>query len=341
MRFLRNPQVRFVFITDAVIFIASIIASLIMVTHDIDVIYIITLFIAAMLISIIIFMISSYRHYKKVADFAEKLDKNLHGSRDLNFDEYQEGDFSVLEDTVNDMLLAHYHQEDELRNDKVMLAQALADISHQIKTPLAAITLTAERLDSDDIDPFERKLLTHRMLDLISRISSFVTTLLKISRLDADVVKFRQDSFTAKELISQSVEPIEAVIELHCIQLKTDIPEGIIIAGDKMWLAEAFTNIIKNCIEHTPDGGKIFINVTENPIYTEFVIRDTGIGIEPEDLPHIFERYYKGKNSGSNSIGIGLAFTQMVIHSLGGTIKAENHPEAGAVFTVRMIKKNV
>ena len=113
------------------------------------------------------------------------------------------------------------------------------------------------------------------------------------------------------------------------------------VDADPAWTVEAFGNLLKNCMEHTPPGGTVFIDVSDNAVASQIVIRDTGPGIAPEDLHHIFERFYRGKDAGPNSVGIGLSFSEKVIHGLGGTVKAGNHPEGGAVFTVRLIKMNV
>ena len=111
--------------------------------------------------------------------------------------------------------------------------------------------------------------------------------------------------------------------------------------GDVSWTCEALTNIIKNCMEHTPTHGNITINASENALYTEITITDNGCGISKEDLPHIFERFYKGKDSDDKSFGIGLALARMIITEQNGTVKAENNPEGGAKFTVRFYKGTV
>ena len=111
--------------------------------------------------------------------------------------------------------------------------------------------------------------------------------------------------------------------------------------GDLSWTCEAIGNIVKNCMEHTPEGGRIEIDAAENALYSEIIIKDNGTGISPEDLPHIFERFYKGKDSDGKSFGIGLALSRMIITGQGGTVKAENRKPAGAMFTIRFYKGTV
>ena len=152
---------------------------------------------------------------------------------------------------------------------------------------------------------------------------------------------FRSDEFTAEKLIARVCKPLEISMELRDISLIKNVPPEITLQSDLLWLTEALMNIVKNCMEHTPAGGTIRIDVTENAVCTQIVICDTGPGIAEEDMPHLFERFYRGKDAGDNSVGIGLAFTNQVIRSLGGTVKAQNRQEGGAMFTVRMIKMNV
>ncbi len=111
--------------------------------------------------------------------------------------------------------------------------------------------------------------------------------------------------------------------------------------GDLSWTAEAVGNILKNCMEHTPCGGEIHIAARETPIYSEVVVSDNGTGIDTDDLPHIFERFYRGKSSGDGSFGIGLALARMVIAAQNGTVRAENRVEGGARFTLRFYRENV
>ena len=111
--------------------------------------------------------------------------------------------------------------------------------------------------------------------------------------------------------------------------------------GDFSWSCEAIGNIVKNCMEHTPEGGRIEIDATENALFSEIIIKDNGTGISPEDLPHIFERFYKGKDSDGKSFGIGLALSRMIIAGQGGTVKAENRKPVGAMFTIRFYKGTV
>ena len=296
---------------------------------------------AAFTVCIAILLIGAANHAKKVRAFTLKAERNIHGSRELQFDEFKEGDFAVLQDVVQSMALAHARQEEQLTAEKGLLKQSLADITHQIKTPLASLTLTAEQLLADEVSASDRKRSARKILNTADHVSELVATLLKLSRLDADAVTFRQDVFTAEELIERVCEPLEISMELREITLQKNVPPQITLQSDLQWLSQAVMNIVKNCMEHTPEGGTVAVDVRDTAVATEIVIRDTGPGIAEEDMPHLFERFYRGRDAGPNSVGIGLAFTNQVVHSLGGTVNPQNRPEGGAMFTVRLIKMNV
>jgi signal transduction histidine kinase len=168
-----------------------------------------------------------------------------------------------------------------------------------------------------------------------------ISTLLKISKLDAGTVKFKSEPVSVPQLVKKASEPFAVPMDLRGQQLRTDISAGAAFLGDLYWTSEAIGNIIKNCTENTPEGGEIGITAAENALYTEIVIEDSGCGIDEADLPHIFERFYKGKNSSEQSAGIGLALARMIIAAENGTVKAENKKDGGARFTVRFYKSTV
>ena len=230
-------------------------------------------------------------------------------------------------------------QQQKLISDKAYLADSLADISHQIRTPLTSINLLVERLSASGLTDECRHQLTNELYGLLDRIDWLITTLLKISKLDAGTVQFNKETVSLEMLINKSCAPLLIPIELRGQELIIRA-EGDFY-GDPAWTSEAVGNIVKNCMEHTPDGGKIEIEAAENALYSEIVIKDNGIGISPEDLPHIFERFYKGKDSDGKSFGIGLALSRMIIAGQKGTVKAENRKNAGAMFTLRFYKGTV
>lgn len=285
---------------------------------------------------ILVWFVSTYKRYKRIALLSADLDRILHGDNRISLESYAEGELAILQSEIYKMTVRLREQQQRLKEDKIYLADSIADISHQIRTPLTSINLLISLMSEPDITDERRGELSRELYTLLSRIDWLITTLLKISKLDAGTVKFKKESITLEELIGRSAAPVMVPMELKGQRFKYAAKGDF--SGDISWTVEALTNIIKNCMEHTPDGGRVEIEAQENPLYTEITVSDSGSGIAEEDLPHIFERFYKGKNSDDKSFGIGLALARMIVTSQNGTLKAENKPDRGAKFTLRFYK---
>ena len=172
----------------------------------------------------------------------------------------------------------------------------------------------------------------------LDRIDWLISSLLKIAKLDAGTIFLRHDKISLKSLIDKAAEPLAIPMELKEQTIEADISGSFI--GDLSWTAEAVGNILKNCMEHM-EQGTIYVTTREKSLYSEIIIRDTGPGIDKNDIPHLFERFYKGTNSSEQSVGIGLALSRMIIVKQNGTIKAENYKSGGAVFTIRFYKGTI
>lgn len=288
---------------------------------------------------IIVYYITTYNRYKQLTKLSEDINKLLHGDNTISFDDYTEGELSILHSEIRKMTVRLREQQQRLIDDKVYLADSIADISHQIRTPLTSINLLVQLLSQPDLTEDKKRQHILELRRLLSRIDSLITALLKISKLDARTVQFRPQNISLEELINKSCEPLLVPFELRGQELKISAQGDFY--GDVAWTSEAVGNIVKNCMEHTPEGGKVEITALENPIYSEIVIKDNGTGINKDDLPHVFERFYKGKNSGDNSFGVGLALARMIITGQSGTVKAENRKDKGAKFTIRFYKGTV
>ena len=200
-----------------------------------------------------------------------------------------------------------------------------------------------ESLKSEENDD-ERARIIFDMRRQLERIDGLVVSLLKLAKMDAGTIKLQKAPVELGALVRSALEPVEIMLELKGIAVNVDVKGTY--TGDKEWSREALTNILKNCMEHTGDGGVISITGCENAVHTELIIEDTGCGIDSDDLPHIFERFYKGKNGKSDSYGIGLALARAIIAGQNGTIKAENIAEnaekmSGARFVIRFYKSVV
>ena len=291
------------------------------------------------LLLMMIYCISTYKRYQRISSLADDINQVLHGDSSIDFDNYSEGELSILHSEIYKMTVRLREQQQKLLNDKEYLVDSLADISHQIRTPLTSINLLVERLSASGLTDECRHQLTNELYGLLDRIDWLITTLLKISKLDAGAVSFNKETVSLESLIKKSCSPLLIPMELRGQELRIHADGAF--RGDLSWTSEAIGNIVKNCMEHTPEGGRIEIDAAENALYSEIIIKDNGTGISPEDLPHIFERFYKGKDSDGKSFGIGLALSRMIITGQGGTVKAENRKPAGAMFTIRFYKGTV
>ena len=330
IKLLKNKEVRKTLILQIIVALASILIS-----HLIDErAGIVALIFSSLLI--LIYYISTYKRYKRIASLASDINKVLHGDNSISLENYSEGELAILHSEIYKMTVRLREQQNNLINDKKYLADSIADISHQIRTPLTSINLLVQLLSAPNLTDERRQELTHELYGMLSRIDWLITTLLKISKLDAGTVTFKEEKVSLKTLINKSCSTLLVPIELRGQELVINTNGDFV--GDLSWTCEAIGNIVKNCMEHTQEGGKIEIEACENALYTEIAIKDNGTGIAKEDMPHIFERFYKGKDSDDKSFGVGLALSRMIITSQKGTVKAENRNPHGAKFTIRFYK---
>ncbi|MBI6871772.1 sensor histidine kinase [Clostridium aciditolerans] len=275
--------------------------------------------------------------YESIAQISDQIDLVLHNADHLYIAESDEGELSILQSEITKMTLRIREQNDALKKEKEHLADSLADIAHQLRTPLTSVNLILSLLENNP-DENDRKALMRETEELFVQMDWLLTSLLKLSRLDAGIVVFQSEQIDVNNLICTALRPFLIPMDLHDITLQTDVPKGMIIQGDSGWLSEAIQNILKNCMESAGDKGKIEIVCTDNPLFTEIAIHDSGAGFEKEDLPCLFDRFYRGKNAGATGYGIGLALCKMIITRQGGTITAKNHPQGGAIFAIRFPK---
>lgn len=283
------------------------------------------------------FFVFTRERYKKIADISEQIDLVLHNEDAVFISEQEEGELAVLKSEIRKMTFRIREQNEALKKEKKNLADSLADIAHQLRTPLTSANMTLSLLKSNP-DPTEQRVLLRETERLFTQMDWLLTSLLKLSRLDAGVVVFQKEQIAVDELINSVVQMFQITLELHNISLSVEIPKGVILQADFRWLSEAVQNILKNCMESAGDDGKIEIVCVDNPLYTEITIHDNGRGFQKEDLANLFNRFYRGKNTDTAGYGIGLALSKTIIVRQGGTVTAKNHPKGGALFAIRFSK---
>lgn len=273
---------------------------------------------------------------RQIKQISQQVNAILFQQKDVYIPYYKEGTLSFLESEIVKLVNRLSEQNRLLLEDKIVLKQSLEDISHQMKTPLTSLNLVHERLKiTEGVE--KKKLLKEQQL-LLEKIEWLVITLLKIAQIDSNTVIFQKENISQKELYNKLVKPFEIQLELKDISIEFQTDQTYIENIDILWTLEALSNIFKNCIEHIEKGGHINIIMSSNPLYNEIIIQDNGNGIHSEDLMHLFERFYKGKNATQQSVGIGLSLSHMIIEKQNGTIAVENtYP--GAKFTIHFYKE--
>ena len=284
-----------------------------------------------------LYLFSARRRYRTMARLAEDIDAVLHGRRDISFAQYTEGEVSLLRSELRKMTVRLTEQSEQLRQEKVQLAESMADISHQMRTPLTAVNLLLTGLRDPDTTEDARQNSLRTLRRQVQRMDWLVNALLKLAKLDAGTVQFRRARVALSELIARAAEPLSILMEVKGQQLSVQASGSA--ECDIAWTAEALGNILKNCTEHMQEG-TITVTAEENAVAACIRIRDEGSGIDPEDLPHLFERYYKGRNASQESVGIGLALSRSIAVAQNGTLSAAN-VQGGAEFTLKLYKGTV
>jgi signal transduction histidine kinase len=283
---------------------------------------------------------SSVIRYRKIAGLADEVQHFLHVFEYVDVGGEKEGELAILRTEIRKMMNKLNHQANLLMEDKKYLLNSIADISHQIRTPLTAINLIVSRLRGEKNEA-DRQRLLHELEQLLVHMDWLIEALLKMAKLDAGTVSMKKKTVNVSDLLKKSVQDFLIPMELREQNLVIDCTDMVSLRGDEYWLREAVGNIVKNCMEHTPDGGVINTHVEENAVYTAITISDTGGGIAEEDLPNIFKRFYKGRNSTSQSFGIGLALARMIVTGHGGTVRAYNNRDGGASFEIKFYKSTI
>lgn len=278
-------------------------------------------------------------HRKQLQKLNRDLDKLLQQGLPLPIDQYQEGELSILANQMEKITLRLMESANRVQEEKEYLADSLADVSHQLRTPMTAMNLAVTMLRSPELNTPRRMELTAELCNQLSRMDWLVETLLKISKLDAGTIPMGREDILVRELIKKASEPLAIAMDIRSQKLNVCCGAEH-FHGDLNWTAEALSNLLKNCMEHTGEGGTISIRAEETPLFTKIEIEDTGEGFATEDLPHLFERFYQGSNAGSNNYGIGLSLARSIITAQNGTIQAKNW-EKGAKFIVKFYKQTI
>ena len=338
------------------------------------------------------FALCSELRFREMERLSEEVDEVLHEGRRIDFSDYREGDLAILKNQLSKMVAALRDTSMRLEQEKLALADALADVSHQIRTPLTAMELMIPAIENT-ADAHERTRALRELEGMIDHVGWLVTALLKLAKVDAGAFRVQHAPVNAERMARDALAPLAVAMDLHNVTCmistekapsapapetatpsvpasetsasRTPAPSaGASFLGDAAWSSEALENVLKNCLENTPEGGIIRISISEDALACRIRVTDTGPGIAAEDLPHIFERFYRGKAARRNTseaahvgrgkteppecqhphpqgFGIGLALAQSLVTAQGGTLRASNAPEGGARFDMTFPKLTV
>lgn len=249
---------------------------------------------------------------------------------------YGEGQLGILQSEIYKLAADLGGRSDTAKREKKYLADMLSDISHQIKTPLAAISIMSDLLKEPGLSEEKRMEFAANIDKQAGRITWLIKNLLVLSRLEAGVLKLKKETISVKELLDRVLSPFSVMAEVKEVSLTAEVPEDIFLTCDIHWTTEALSNIVKNCLEHTGPGGRVSVKAGRNNFSVNISVCDNGEGISREALPHIFERFYKAPSSGNSSVGIGLSMSRQIFLLQGGTVGAESREGEGTRFLVKL-----
>ena len=268
-----------------------------------------------------LFLMYNKRRNKSIESITRYLEQINKKNYDLNIESNSEGQLSILKNEIYKTTVMLKEVANNSKLDKLNLKKSLEDISHQLKTPLTSILIILDNLiDDENMNVEMRNDFIKNIKREIMNINFLVQEILKLSKFESNTIEFIKKDIEIKEIIKSSIDNVLLLCDLKNIEIIVEANNYYKIKCDYRWEIEAITNILKNCIEYSENGQKIIINFQQNNIYFMIKIKSFGKMIDKKDLPHIFERFYRGKNSNSEGIGIGLALSKAIINEDNGTI---------------------
>ena len=290
-------------------------------------------------IAIIVALIYTNKRDKSLRSINKYLDKVNNGNYELKIEDNGEDEISRLRNELYKTTILLRESAENSEKEKTNLSNSLADISHQLKTPLTSIRIMLDNIEENpNMDEKTRNEFIEEISRQIDWISSLVISLLKLAKFDSGSIIMQDKDINVKKLIDNVINNLAIMIDIKNIKIEEKIDEDVILRADYNWQLEALTNIIKNCIEHSKEDSKIKIEVENNSIFVKIKITDEGEGIAKEDLSHIFERFYKSKQVSENSIGIGLSLAKTIIEKENGYIKVDSELGKETTFEIKYLK---
>ncbi len=297
------------------------------------------IFTGSIMILIFLYLRYDYKKDKEIKSITKYIEEINKKNYSLRIDEISEDELSILKNEIYKTTIMLKESAELSKKDKLSLKDSLSDISHQLRTPLTSIMIILDNLEENsDLDVLTREKFIKSIKRDISNIKFLVESILKLSKLDINAVTFIKKRTTIKSIMDKAMKNVENLCDLKNIII--DVPkkiEGEIIC-DYYWQVEAVTNILKNALEHAEN--KVLVTIDDNQVYTKISIINDGIGIDKQDISHIFERFYRGKNATKDSVGIGLALSKTIVEQDNGYISVESEDNK-TIFSIKYLKDNL
>ena len=285
-----------------------------------------------------IFFIYNRKKEKNIEEIIEYIKQINKKNYELKIDSVSEDELSILKNEIYKTTIMLKETAENSKKDKINLKKSLEDISHQIRTPLTSIIIMLDNISDDQkMDKKTKNNFIREIKRNIININFLVENILKLSKIESNTIEYKKENVNLITIIEDSIKNVSLLCDLKNIKILVTGEKNIKILCDIKWQIEAITNILKNCIEYSEENQKIYIEYSQNNVYTKVTIKDSGKGIANKDLPNIFKRFYKGKNSSKDSIGIGLALSKAIIEEDNGNINVISSNK-GTIFTIKYYK---
>lgn len=284
----------------------------------------------------IIYLLYRDRKIKEINNYISAINRKDYT---LKIKDNEEGELSNLKNELYKITVMLKEEANNSTNEKIMISDAVSNISHQLKTPLTSMSIMIDNIQNDStMSEATRKDFLKEISKQIEWINFLVISLLKLARFDAGVINLRKDKINVKDLLNKVKDNLDITAELQEVEISIDKDNDVFFIGDFNWQVEALTNIVKNSLEHSTTNQKVNIDYEDNNFYTKITIKDNGKGMNKSDLKNIFKRFYKGQNASETSIGIGLSLAKTIIEKGDGYITCESKENKGTTFTIKYMK---
>lgn len=288
------------------------------------------------IILIIWYVIKEERKLLKLSNYVNDL---VLKKDSLKLEENEEGMISKLQNDLYKLTIVLREAYDNESREKLEMKKSLEDISHQLKTPLTAMMITLDNLSNDELKPDLRKSFLEDVKRQVDKMNFLIKSLLKLSRFDAGVIKFKSENIRVKNLVNDVIKSVSVLAKINDVKIKANGDDNTSFTGDYNWQLEAVTNVVKNAVEHSTPGETVTIKFRENAVYTLISVVNHGNVINEQDMKNIFTRFYKGKNATYESIGIGLSLSKSIIEKGGGYVRVSSSKKDGTRFDIKYLKR--